>query len=219
MPTITHRVAVPGGHLNMVTDGDGPPILLVHAGIADLRSWDQLVPFLTAAGHRVIRYDMRGFGASTTDDVAFSNRSDLLAVLDAAGVSRAVFVGNSRGAMVCLDTILETPERAVAFAWVGGGIGGFEGEVTPEELAIMARPIPLDPPADDRLGELTLPILAVVGALDASPTRAAAIRLETAAPNARRIVIPQVAHMVGMEAPARLAELILELVRPLGSWA
>ncbi len=27
------------------------------------------------------------------------------------------------------------------------------------------------------------------------------------------------AHMVGMEAPARLAELILEAIRPLGSWA
>ena len=84
-------------------------------------------PTSSAPGIRVIRYDVRGYGQSTTDDIAFSNRADLLAVLDGVGVDRAVFVGNSRGAMICLDTALETPERAVALAWVGGGIGGFDG--------------------------------------------------------------------------------------------
>ena len=275
MPSQTRSVAVPGGHLHVDVDGDGPPILLVHAGIVDLRSWDPLVPYLVDAGYRVARYDIRGYGQSTTDDIEFSNRADLRAVLDGLGVDRAVLVGNSRGAMISLDTILETPERAAAFAWVGGGIGGYEAESTPFETAIyeradalmetkdvegiadleveiwvdginqkpgrapawirdavramdlpllqpdriMGRPIPLEPPANQRLGEITIPVLAVVGALDTSDTQSAAARLEEGVKGARRVVFPDVAHMVAMEAPGRLAALIMELIRPLGSWA
>ena len=276
MPTETRSVAVPGGSLHVVVDGDGPPILLVHAGIVDLRAWDPLVPYLVEAGHRVVRYDTRGFGQSTTDDVEFSNRADLRAVLDDLGIARAAFVGNSRGAMIALDTILETPERAVAFAWVGGGIGGFEGNApTAEEIAtfdradeleagddiealadlesqiwvdgigqkagrapawirdavremdlpllrkdrVVGRPISLQPEANTRLGDIHIPVLVVVGALDTTGTRASAVRLEDAVEGARRIVYSEVAHMVGMEVPERLAGDIVELVRPLGAWA
>lgn len=275
MPTTTRRIPVPGGHLNVVIDGNGPPIVLIHAGIADLRAWDDLVPYLVTAGHRVIRYDCRGFGSSVTDDIAYSNRDDLRAVLDATGVARAVVVGNSRGAMIALDTILESPERASAFVWVGGGIGGFDGETSAEELAIfeaadaaeragdvetqldlvvriwvdgvgqpttrvaarireavremnrplldpartMGTPIPLGSSANDRLGEIEVPVLAVVGALDVHDTRDSAMRLETAVNGARRVMIPDVAHMVGMEVPEQLAELIVQFVEPLGDWA
>ena len=274
MTSETRSVAVSGGRLHVVVDGEGPPILLVHAGIVDLRAWDPLMPYLVDAGYRVVRYDTRAFGQSTTDDVEFSNRADLLAVLDALGIARAAFVGNSRGAMIALDTILESPERAVAFVWVGGGIGGFEGEPTAEELAIFeradalyeakdpegladlevalwvdgagqpegrapqwireavrmmdlpllqpdrveGRPIVLDPPANERLGDIRIPVLAVVGALDVAGTRAAAERLRDGVPGTRLVVIDDVAHMVGMEAPERLAGLIVELVRPLGTW-
>ena len=276
--TNEHRwLPVPGGTLHLKVEGDGPPILLVHAGIVDLRAWDPLVPFLVDAGYRAVRYDTRGFGRSTTDDIEFSNRADLRAVLDAFGIGRAAFVGNSRGAMIALDTILESPERAVAFAWVGGGIGGFEaGAATPVEAAIFeradalessgsdpdaladleariwvdgpraaegraprwirdavrdmdrpllepgrvtGRPIPLDPPANERLGDIAIPVLAVVGAEDTTDTLAAAERLEAAVAGARRVVLPDVAHMVGMEAPEQLAGRIVDLVRPIGTWA
>ena len=276
MTSEVHSIAVPGGHLHAVVDGEGPPILLAHAGIADLRAWDPLVPYLVEAGYRAVRYDTRGYGQSTTDDIEFSNRADLRAVLDDLGIVRAAFVGNSRGAMICLDTVLESPERAVALVWVGGGIGGFGGEPTAEELAVFeradaleesgddpealadleariwvdgigqpegraprwifdavramdlpllqpdrvtGRPIVLEPPANERLGDLRVPVLAIVGSLDTSLTRAAAERLEGAVPSTRRVVIEDVAHMVGMEVPERLAGLIVEHLRPLGSWA
>jgi len=275
MPAETRSIAVPGGQLHAASDGAGSPILLVHAGIVDSRAWDPLVPHLVDAGYRAIRYDTRGFGRSTTGDVEFSNRADLRAVLDAFGIERAAFVGNSRGAMIALDTILESPECAVAFAWVGGGIGGFEAEPPPLEIEVferagaieatgdpealadlevavwvdgilqpagrapgwirdavremdlpllqpgrvMGRPIALEPPANERLDEVRIPVIAAVGALDGAETQAAAVRLEAAVDGARRIVIPDVAHMVGMEAPETLAGLIVELVEPLGSWA
>src|SRR6185369_15209625 len=99
MPRLDTFIDVPGGRLKIATDGDGPPVVLVHSAVVDMRSWDAVVPLLVDAGYRVITYDTRGFGESTTGDVAFSNRSDLLAVMDAAAAERAAVVGNSRGAM------------------------------------------------------------------------------------------------------------------------
>jgi 3-oxoadipate enol-lactonase len=268
-------VDVPGGRLFVVADGEGPPIVLVHAGIADLRSWDAVVPYLAGAGYRVIRYDTRGYGRSTTEDVEFSNRADLLAVIDARDIKRCAVVGNSRGAMIALDTVLESPERFVGFVWVGGGIGGFnEGEPTPEELElfdaydlaeqrgdieamadldvriwvdgvgqpqdrvpaeireavrdmdrplvtpgrVVGRPIPLEPAANERLGELRVPTLIVAGALDATGTLAAARRLAEGTGRARNVTLRNVAHVVGMEAPERLAELVVQLLSGLPRW-
>jgi len=59
------HVGVRGGRLFVRDDGAGPPLILLHAGIADHRAWDAMVPPLAAAGYRVIRFDVRGFGAST----------------------------------------------------------------------------------------------------------------------------------------------------------
>jgi pimeloyl-ACP methyl ester carboxylesterase len=274
MPNLDTFIDVPGGRLRVVADGDGPPILLVHSAIVDMRSWDAMVPPLVAAGYCVLRYDIRGYGASTAEDVDFSNRADVLAVLDSVGAGQAAVVGNSRGAMIALDAVLESPDRFVAFIWVGGGIGGFDGGTTPEEITlydegdalegagdaagmadldirawvdgigqpptrvpasireavremdlplvepgrVFGKPIPLDPPADERLGEIRLPTLAVVGALDSSGTRASAARLAETVPAARAITIPDVAHLIGMEVPAELAALIVEFLAPLPRW-
>jgi 3-oxoadipate enol-lactonase len=113
-------ISVPGANLNTVDEGSGPPIVLLHAGIADLRAWDALVPHLTAAGYRLIRYDQRGFGRTVTKNVAFSNRADCIAVLDALGIGQAVLVGNSRGGQIAIDTAIEFPDRIAALVGVGG---------------------------------------------------------------------------------------------------
>jgi pimeloyl-ACP methyl ester carboxylesterase len=91
-----------------------------------------MVPGLVAAGYRAVRYDARGFGRSTTEDVAFSNRADAIAVLDALGIGRAALVGNSRGGQIAIDTTIEFPDRVVALVPVGSGPGGFEAEVADE---------------------------------------------------------------------------------------
>ena len=135
----SRQVEVPGGRLAVRDEGAGPPIVLLHAGVADLRAWDDVVPPLIAAGYRAVRYDARGHGPSPTDDVAFSQRADLLAVLDALGIGRAALVGNSRGGMIALDTAIETPDRVVAVVAVAAGISGFDGEATPAEQELFER--------------------------------------------------------------------------------
>jgi pimeloyl-ACP methyl ester carboxylesterase len=271
------QIDVPGGRLRVADDGSGPPIVLLHAGVADLRSWDAMVSPLLAAGYRAVRPDTRGYGASTTGDVEFSLESDVVAVLDALGIGRAALVGNSRGGMTAVDTAIAFPDRVVAVVGVAAGLGGFDGGGTPAEMAIneeyekvdsadpfdadaltefearvwldgpgqpagrvaaplraafieMARPLnergrvrgrrmDLDPPANDRLAELRCPVLAIAGALDFSEVTAAAERIAAGAPDARRLVWSDVAHMIGMEQPDRLAAVIVEFLAPLDRWA
>lgn len=138
---ITRTVPVPGGQLHVIDERDpaGQAILLPDAGIADLTAWDALVRTLAAAGHRVIRYDPRGFGKSVTDDVEYSNRSDAIAVLDALRIEHAALVGNSRGGQIAFDTAIEYPDRVLAAVGAGAGLGGFEGDATPDEIAAFER--------------------------------------------------------------------------------
>lgn len=121
---------VPGGRLAYEVEGAGHPLTLVHAGVAHLRMWDEQVAAF-ATKYRVIRYDTRGFGRTRSDDVPFSNRDDLLALLDHLGVERTHLVGLSRGASIALDFTLEHPERISALVIGATAPGGFELE-TPE---------------------------------------------------------------------------------------
>jgi 3-oxoadipate enol-lactonase len=132
-------VEVPGGRLFVTSGGEGPAIVLLHAGIVDSRAWDPLVPHLVSAGFRAIRYDRRGFGRSETDDVAFSNRADLVAVLDALEIDRACLVGNSQGGQIAADTAIEFPGRVSSLVLVSANIGGYEPEPTPQEAALFAE--------------------------------------------------------------------------------
>jgi non-heme chloroperoxidase len=45
--------------------GTGKPVVLIHGWPLSGRSWEKQVPALVEAGHRVITYDRRGFGASS----------------------------------------------------------------------------------------------------------------------------------------------------------
>jgi 3-oxoadipate enol-lactonase len=151
------HVTVPGGRLFVVDEGSGPPVVLLHAGIVDLRAWDAFVPHLVAAGFRAVRYDARGWGRSTTEAVDFSNRADLVAVLDTLGIGRAALIGNSRGGQIALDTAIEFPDRVIAVVGVGAGLGGFEGHPTPAELALfeeMERLEEMEPKDPDAIADL-----------------------------------------------------------------
>lgn len=121
-------LAVPGGRLYFEVEGHAAarPLTLIHAGVANLRMWDEHVPVFVAAGYRVIRYDTRGFGRTTSDDVSFSNRDDLKDLMDHLGVTRTALVGLSRGGTIALDFALEYPDRVNALVIASTGPSGFE---------------------------------------------------------------------------------------------
>ncbi len=121
----TGYVDVPGGKLYYEVEGEGPAVTLIHAGVAHLRMWDEEVAAWRDA-YRVIRYDCRGFGRTRVEDVPYSNRDDLRAVLDHLGVQRTHLLGISRGSMIATDALLETPDRFRSLTWVAGGLRGLE---------------------------------------------------------------------------------------------
>ena len=128
-------IEVDGGRLYFEADGSGHPLVLVHAGIANLRMWDAQVPLL-AEHYRVIRYDTRGYGQSETEQVEFANRADLATILDQLGERSAFLLGLSRGGSIVLDFALDYPERTDALIFAAGGVSGFETPETPEEEAM-----------------------------------------------------------------------------------
>jgi pimeloyl-ACP methyl ester carboxylesterase len=67
----------------------------------------------------------------------------------------------------------------------------------------------IDPPAIERLDELDLPMLLVVGELDLPGIHEIADNVVAANPNAELVKIPGVAHMVNMEAPEAFNELLV----------
>src|SRR4051794_8082940 len=100
--------------------GSGPPaLLLLHPGVTDRSFWDPLWDAL-AGRARVIRYDHRAFGASDDPEGPWSPAEDARAVLDAAGVDRAVVVGVSYGSTVALNLAVAHPERVAGVAVVSG---------------------------------------------------------------------------------------------------
>jgi pimeloyl-ACP methyl ester carboxylesterase len=46
------------------TGGPGRAVVLIHGWLLALESWNEQIPALTSAGHRVVAYDRRGFGLS-----------------------------------------------------------------------------------------------------------------------------------------------------------
>src|SRR5262249_29887471 len=106
-------------------DGNGPPVLLVHAGVAHLRMWDEQVAAWRDR-FTVIRYDQRGFGKTTCEDRPFSNRDDIRRLLDHLGVERLSLVGLSRGGQIATDFTLEEPDRVMALVAVASGLGGHQ---------------------------------------------------------------------------------------------
>jgi len=122
-----------GARINYEVEGSGEPVAFIHAGVANLRMWDDQAAALRDA-YRVIRYDTRGYGATETDAVEFSNRADLAALLDHLGEESAHVVGLSRGGIIALDFALEFPDRVRSLVVAAGGIGGYESaeEAPPE---------------------------------------------------------------------------------------
>ena len=123
---------VNGARIGYEILGEGEPLVLVHAGIADGRMWDAQIDAFSRR-YRTIRYDLRGFGRSPMVPGPFSHAVDLRALLDALEVDRAVLVGCSMGGGAVMDLALENPERARALVLVGPAISGFGFDEGPPE--------------------------------------------------------------------------------------
>jgi 3-oxoadipate enol-lactonase len=208
-----HRTAfVSGGALAVIDEGSGPPIVLLHAGVADSSSWDDVVPRLIAAGYRAIRYDARDFGKSFTEPVEYSAREDLWSVMDTCGIKRAMLVGNSMGGSTCIDAALERPDRVVALILAGTGLSGFDADGTPAEERAFEE-IDRSFREGRYLDAVETRVRIWVDGVDQSPERVAS----TVREHARAMILP-VASVEGPKAKRRpLAPAASDRLRELGA--
>jgi pimeloyl-ACP methyl ester carboxylesterase len=106
------------------SDGAGPALVCLHAGVCDRRMWRPLAAQL-AADFQVLSYDRRGFGQTPLVDDEHSDLDDLRAVLDqCVPNASAVLVGASRGGALAIDMALAFPERVSALVLLGSSVSG-----------------------------------------------------------------------------------------------
>jgi 3-oxoadipate enol-lactonase len=115
---------VEGGRVSYEVAGEGPAIVLLHAGLWDRRTWDDQFEVFARA-HTVVRLDFRGFGRSPVPEAPYSDIDDVVSVMDAVGVQRAAIVGCSAGGTVAALVALERPERVSALVLAAAGLAGY----------------------------------------------------------------------------------------------
>ena len=246
--------------------GTGTPFVMIHAGIADCRMWDnEFANF--AQSHQVLRFDMRGYGKSLPVDGEFNIQDDLralLAFLDI--VPPVILMGCSIGAGLAIDYALTHPADLQSLILVGGEPAGFEVDVEwPDDLFAqsekafqagnidlvaefdmriwfdgfgrstehlnkearkrafeMARQVAkheiknigthvrksFDKPAVERLAELKVPSLVIIGENDLPVLALAADYLTTHISDATRVLVSDAAHLPNMEHPEQFCSIV-----------
>lgn len=101
-------------------DVGAPGVMALHPGVGDRRIWEACAPvWADRAGVQVITYDRRGFGDTTYRAEPHDDINDLLTVMDDAGLSSAILVGNSMGGGLALDCAIAHPHRVGALVLIG----------------------------------------------------------------------------------------------------
>lgn len=122
MPQSNHLSFIDTSRLHIAFEesgpADAPPVVLVHGWPDDVRTWDSFLKPLRAAGYRVIRPFLRGYGPTRflSDSTPRSGQlaalaTDLMEFTDALGLSRYALIGHDWGARAAYITASQRPEQ------------------------------------------------------------------------------------------------------------
>jgi len=97
----------------------GLPVICLHGLTRNSRDFEVIAPRIAALGRRVIAPDMRGRGQSANDPdpahyVPAVYTQDVLKLMDALEIPRAVFVGTSMGGLIMMVLATIAPDRIAA---------------------------------------------------------------------------------------------------------
>ena len=101
-----------------------PVVVFIHGAGHDHSVWNLQCRYFASHGWSVLAPDLPGHGRSQGAPAATLEETAawLLAMLDAAGVSRAALVGHSMGSLIALEVAARAPERATALSLVGSAV-------------------------------------------------------------------------------------------------
>ena len=230
MPTVqpaTAAISLSRGDVTLVGErtGDGPPLVLLHAGREDRSVWRPVARGLADAGHGGVAYDQRGHGDSGGEDAdalpAFA--ADVVAMIDALDAAPGV-VGASLGGLAALHAlggpgvedrvaglvlvdVVHDPPRDATRRWLRPTLGA-ELADHPRVEDILSRA----PALREAARRLAVPVLAVRG--EKSPLEDSDFgRLTGLVPHAQVVVVPRAGHLVARDAPSELAALLVAFLR------
>ena len=112
-PDRSDRIPINGTSIFFALFGSGPPVLLLHGGLANSNYWGHQIEAL-AQEHSVIVTDTRGHGRSPVTSSAFSYAlfaQDVVGLLDFLKIARTSIVGWSDGAITGLQLAMTKPDR------------------------------------------------------------------------------------------------------------
>jgi len=136
-------IRAPGARIWVEEAGSGVPLIFVHGGTGTAEhDWGAVIPQLRNQ-YRVVTMDMRGHGRSYDPDIELGIDRfglDLVHVMRALGLPRAVLVGFSVGANTLLKLVSTRPDLALGLVTIGASVAGDASRV-PE---ILAGPWPPD---------------------------------------------------------------------------
>jgi pimeloyl-ACP methyl ester carboxylesterase len=112
----TRTIRTNGIRMAVTEQGRGPAVVLCHGFPETAYSWRHQLPALAAAGFRAIAPDQRGYGGTDRPDAVADYdihhlTGDLVGLLDALGLGRAVFAGHDWGGIIVWMMPLLHPAR------------------------------------------------------------------------------------------------------------
>jgi pimeloyl-ACP methyl ester carboxylesterase len=124
MPKIT---SADGTKLYYEEAGIGTPVIFIHEFAGDYRTWEPQMRYF-ARSHRCVTFSARGYPPSDapSDPARYGQdivRGDVVAIMDALGITKAHIVGHSMGAYTALHIGMRHPERCISVTAAGCGWG------------------------------------------------------------------------------------------------
>jgi pimeloyl-ACP methyl ester carboxylesterase len=121
----TRTATVNGTELTYIERGTGTPVVLVHGQLSDYRFWKAIIE-AASARHRVVAYSRRYFFPNPSSESlprfgGPTDVPDLIAFIEALGISPVHLVGHSSGGHAALLVAIERPDLVQSLVLAEGG--------------------------------------------------------------------------------------------------
>jgi 3-oxoadipate enol-lactonase len=135
------RIGFDGVEFDVIDEGAGRPIVLLHQFGLAKESWDAQAAGLAETA-RVVRFDLRGMGRSSAPPGPYLMEqlaSDVAGICDALGVERAIFAGHGLGGFVTFAFYRMFAERCEGLALIATRGGADDAATAAARLQLADR--------------------------------------------------------------------------------